>query len=299
MTNKKHMQVSLLSILLFIVFPTPTHAQTADLDHDGEINASDLLILLQEWHAEPTPTPTPITDYDAAYQAAIADASVAEATEISRDLTALVSSESGLIWDETTSPSRVLMVMWTSWPGYADEVGSVTRTNRNLWVSPAPQIQDFCKAQGLTEDNVVLRLEQLNGMPAGRNLPYFVEFWVAPENLFRPSADPEVSDHEAGIDYPVSTACVTLTPVFTDWFEWQRSHYSTNGYPWTRLGYTYDWGNPESEVGLPEFVTLKNVPLGVNKVEGTLEYCLGTKAKGQMPPPAQPLWRHPFEGPLN
>jgi hypothetical protein len=295
MTFVSHFQVSLLAILFFLFFPVPLRSESTDLNQDGKISSMDLLILLQDWYKEPSPTPTPIEDLNAAYQAAIADASVAEASETTRDLTALIDSEPGLIWDTSTGPSRVLMVMWTSWPGYADEVGSVTTVNRNLWVSAAPQIQEFCKAQRLTEDNVVLRLEQLNGMPAGRNLPYFVEFWVNPGDLYRPSADPEVSDHEAGIDYPVSTTYVSLSQEFRDWFEWQRAHYGTSGYPWTRLGYTYDWGNPNSEVGLSEYVTRKKAPLGVKRVVGTLEYCLGKTSKGVMPPPAQPPWRHPFE----
>jgi hypothetical protein len=29
---------------------------------------------------------------------------------------------------------------------------------------------------------------------------------------------------------------------------------NTWGYPWTRLGYSYDWGNPKNPVGLSEFV---------------------------------------------
>lgn len=285
----------MIALLLLQAIPAVSQELIADLNQDGSVNSSDLMILLQDWYVEPSPTPTPIIDLDAAYQAAIADASVAEVSETTRNLTALITSEPGLVWDSTTNPSQVLVVMWTSWPGYADEVGSVTTVNRNLWVSVAPQIQDFCQAEGLTEDNVVLRLEQLNGMPAGRNLPYFVEFWVSPEDLFRPSADPEVSDHEAGIDYPVSSSIVSLSMEFVSWFEWQRAHYSSNGFPWTRLGYTYDWGNPRSEIGLSEFITRKNAPLGVNKVEGTLEYCLGKQVKGVMPPPAQPLWRHPFE----
>lgn len=288
--------IRLLCFVSFVfVFSGPSHSLETDLNQDGVVSSADLLILLQDWYAEPTPTPTPIEDLDAAYQAAIVDASTAEPSETTCNLTALISSEPGLIWDSTTGPSRVLMVMWTSWPGYADEVGSVTNVNRNLWVSAAPQIQQFCKAQGLTEDNVVLRLEQLNGMPPGRNLPYFVEFWVHPEDLFRPCADPEVSDHEAGIDYPVSVTYVSLSEEFKGWFEWQRAHYSTNGYPWTRLGYTYDWGNPHSEIGLSEFVTRKMAPLGIHRVADTLEYCLGKGAKGVMPAPAEPLWRHPFE----
>jgi len=44
-------------------------------------------------------------------------------------------------------------------------------------------------------------------------------------------------------------------------------------YPWTQLGYTYDWGNPETEVGLSEFVIKTNSKVKVNRIESTLKYC--------------------------
>ena len=37
-------------------------------------------------------------------------------------------------------------------------------------------------------------------------------------------------------------------------------------YPWTRLGYTYDWGNPRNLVGLSEFV----LRIDPNKNKGEL-----------------------------
>ena len=37
-------------------------------------------------------------------------------------------------------------------------------------------------------------------------------------------------------------------------------------FPWTRLGYTYDWGNSTSEIGLSEFVIKNNSQVTVFKV---------------------------------
>jgi hypothetical protein len=44
-------------------------------------------------------------------------------------------------------------------------------------------------------------------------------------------------------------------------------------YPWTQLGYTYDWGNPESEVGLSEFVIRKGSTVVIKSVSNLDEYC--------------------------
>jgi hypothetical protein len=47
----------------------------------------------------------------------------------------------------------------------------------------------------------------------------------------------------------------------------------SKGYPWTRLGYTYDWGNPESEVGLSEFVVAAGSTVSIEAVSDNETYC--------------------------
>ncbi|MFO0210323.1 MAG: hypothetical protein ACK53E_05995, partial [Pseudanabaena sp.] len=60
------------------------------------------------------------------------------------------------------------------------------------------------------------------------------------------------------------------------WFENLRSqsYKTTGGYPWTRMGYTYDWGNPNSEVGLSEFVINTGTAFEVKSVQTTDKYCI-------------------------
>ncbi len=64
--------------------------------------------------------------------------------------------------------------------------------------------------------------------------------------------------------------------VSAEYIEWftalQSKSYGENGYPWTRLGYTYDWGNPESEVGLSEFVIEAGATVKIHSVSGTADY---------------------------
>ncbi len=45
-----------------------------------------------------------------------------------------------------------------------------------------------------------------------------------------------------------------------------------NKYPWTRLGYTYDWGNPVNEVGLSEFIIKKDARVIVKSIQSTEDY---------------------------
>ena len=41
--------------------------------------------------------------------------------------------------------------------------------------------------------------------------------------------------------------------------------YGPDGYPWTRQGYTYDWGG-RTKFGLSEFVIKKGVPVKIKSV---------------------------------
>jgi hypothetical protein len=201
----------------------------------------------------------------AAYQAAIDDARIAAPEEISRDLEPIAFYNQDLVWDG----GRVLLLTWTSWNGYSGSVGGNMTLSREVWVVVPHELKDFYgQNRSLQGDNLILRLEQLYGLPPDNGKQYFVEFWVDPADVFRPSPDPDTADREAELDFPawVDTA-------YRDWFNnLLNTSYRENGYPWTRLGYTYDWGNSKSEVGLSEFVIRAGSAVGINAVSGSLEY---------------------------
>ena len=203
------------------------------------------------------------------YASAIQDAEIAEPDEISRNLVAIVYYNERLIWDGDPGDSRVLVVTWTSWDGYNDEVGKSTVTTRDIWVTVAPDIRDFCSDNKFSHDELTLRLEQLMGLPPNSGKEWFVEIWVHPDNLFRPSPDPEITDYESELDFHNY-----VPEKHIKWFnDLKAKSYGENGYPWTRLGYTYDWGNPESEIGLSEFVIKAGATIVINSVSITRDYC--------------------------
>ena len=110
-------------------------------------------------------------------------------------------------------------------------------------------------------------------------MPYYsqndmvAEFWVDPKIMFRPSADPEITDHEAQVDFSYTNVFVTVSPGYYSWF---TNQVAVNTYPWTRLGYTYDWGNPTGQIiGVSEFVIPKNSVFIVNSITPAAEYCRG------------------------
>lgn len=218
----------------------------------------------------------PPADLTAMYAAAIRDAETADPDEINTQLTAIVPYNDDLIWEGDPGASRVLTVTWTNWDGYDALVGGDTVLSREVWVTAAPEVQTFCATHWILPDKLNLRLEQLLGLPPDSGKDRFVELWVDPNDLFRPSPDPEISDHEAGLTLPVSDAFVTVDPNHIAWFDaLMASSYGDDGYPWTRLGYTYDWGGCASEVGLSEFVIRSGATVGVRGVTGTWPYCMG------------------------
>jgi hypothetical protein len=91
--------------------------------------------------------------------------------------------------------------------------------------------------------------------------------------MFRPSPDPEITDTVASLEFPTGAP-----DTHVQWFNARlASSYGTDGYPWTRLGYTYDWAPCGSEVGLSEFVVGKGTTVGVASVSTTDDYCAVSK----------------------
>ncbi|HEX2922407.1 MAG TPA: hypothetical protein VHS28_00070, partial [Chloroflexota bacterium] len=145
--------------------------------------------------------------------------------------------------------------------------GQTATAGVDTWVTVAPQVKEFC-SRGRYPDPT-LRLEQLLGLPSDNGKKWFVELWVSPSDLFRPSPDPKITDQTAGLEFPAA-----VSQQHVEWIEGLKAQsYGENGYPWTRLGYTYDWGNTTNREGLSEFVIRKGAPIEVNSVTTTLDYC--------------------------
>ena len=207
------------------------------------------------------------------YQTAIRDAEVAENNEISRNLVAIVPYEPGLIWGGEPGKSPVLTVTWTSWDGYDDKIAQSIELTRDVWVTVASELKEFCREVRSTA-NLTLRMEQLLGLPPDSRKTKVVEMWALPSDIFRPSPDPEISDHEAELEIRVTTQFQKTSQKHIKWFNDTRTKsYGEEGFPWTRLGYTYDWGNPETEVGLSEFVIANGSTVTIRSVSSTEQYC--------------------------
>ena len=205
-------------------------------------------------------------DLAARYAAAVADAAVADADEVYDQLIAITEANTRLDFD---AEGRVLVVTWTSWDGYDGVVGTDTTVGVDVWVTAVPELQEMCASLDLDADALTLRLEQHLGLPAGTGKDRFVQLRAHPADLFRPSPDPEVPDSVASLDFPAE-----VSQDHKDWIDGLKAtSYGEDGYPWTRLGYTYDWAPGAAEIGASEFVIRSGSTVGVDSVQSLAEYC--------------------------
>jgi len=223
---------------------------------------------------------------NSAYVKAVEDAKEAKASEISNNLWAISKNNQNLSWN---SQDEVLVVTWT-YPGkYQKDTEITLKKDEQIWVTPVPQVKDFCKALPFEQS---LRLEQYIGLPPHNGKTEFVEIWVNPSQIFRPCKDPEINDTSCSLEFPEN-----VSSEHKQWFEKiEKSSYVPTksglpGYPWTQLGYTYDWGSIESElvakevaekdgkdiavkeVGASEFVIKSGSLVKIKSIHRTRDYC--------------------------
>jgi hypothetical protein len=215
---------------------------------------------------EPAPALTE-AELAARYAAAVADAKDAEESEIYNELLAVSASNASMKFDDE---GRMLAVTWTSWNGYDGKEGQELDLGVEVWVTAVPQLQDFCRGLGLADEALDLRLEQAMGLPPNNGKTKLVQLWIPTDGLFRPSPDAEIDDSVAVLTFPEGADKTHVA-----WIEkLQGSSYGEKGYPWTRLGYTYDWApDAKSEVGLSEFVARKGTKAMVESIVPQARYC--------------------------
>ena len=257
-----------------------------------------------------------------AYLQACIDASNISPDKISKSLTAITPENTNLVWENGVVGSRVLVVSWVDQnacniykcppggcaPADTCKEGRECQYSRDTYVTLAPELKNFFTKETATP----MRIAQLLGLPPTDAVDKvcFLEMWVSPSDLFRPSPDPEVTDHEAEIAFPSAKYSSRFRQysstelVFADMNcdpemcpscnEWNQCGYTTyesyiknrkkyiftaaKPYPWTSLGYTYDWGNPVNHVGLSEFVINgkkfdgSKISVGIKAVTPTADY---------------------------
>ena len=194
------------------------------------------------------------------YMAAVEDAEVATAEEMDPDLAAIISPEESpqIEWLERDGRTFVLVgSAMTEEDSRAWESGQADMfllDDRLPWVTLPYDLTDHLKADVRQTDDhgIEMRVIQMLGLPPDCGYDHIVLFWAEKDSLFRPTPDPEIHDSEVLLDFRDD-----VDPRYRAWFEdyCRTAYHSDTPYPWTRLGYTYDWhsGSP-SATGPAEFI---------------------------------------------
>ena len=178
------------------------------------------------------------------WAAAMADAVFSEDNEI-MELVCLKQQDPQVIWDE--AGERVLLV---TWHGYEEpcEPGEPL-PYKDIWATSLGELTAWYLENGSEVTDWDLRFAQLLGMPDDGSCTRFSAFWVSPSEVIRPAYVTDVTAQmENGYDQ-------IADPAYRTWFDSNIIYsYFESEYPWTRLGYTYDWSGGDSEYGLTEFL---------------------------------------------
>jgi len=229
-----------------------------------------------------TSTEPPSEDMlNALYASAVADAAVASPVEISAELTPVAPYVQSLIWRPApgNAARQVRHVRVATWTSYLDTTGqgdSLRTDWGDTWVTVAPEMKTFCQSLSLRGEALDVRLAQRLGLPPDTRHERFVEFWVHPDDLFRPCPDPEITDQDCELSRPRPASRIEVSAEHTAWMDSVHAgSYGDDGYPWTRLGYTYDWHPETPETGPSEYVIEQGSVVEVHANVETMEYCIG------------------------
>lgn len=149
---------------------------------------------------------------------------------------------------------------------------------RQVWVTLAGAMRDYLQARPTewvwSEQSIADRAKMALGTPITSNYTHFVNFWVRPQDLFRPAIqwdvsqstmlrpasgqhdqwDPDLTSFKDGPSWfgtqyadrfaGTTGSSTTLYDWYQDW--WNNSDNAATGpaafpFPWTGLGYTYDY----------------------------------------------------------
>jgi hypothetical protein len=198
-------------------------------------------------------------DLTALYRAAVTDAMVISDNDI-YPLVEISATGDMVSWDDE---GRVLMVTFHRFPDSYVAGEEYVLVWGDVWTFTDREIAAWYRNNNDDVTDWTLRFKQLIGLPYHREYTHFSGFWAHPNDIIRPAYAWRLSDTTGAAEFTEEPA-----EEFQEWFNgniiWS---YFDSAFPWTRLGYTYDWAAGGSNYGLSEFLVRKDA---VTLVEFTL-----------------------------
>ena len=190
---------------------------------------------------------------DAKFDAAVKDAS--EALEEEKFTVVTLDDFSDKVsWN--ADKTQLLVVTLTSNPDSYKE-GETVKSDSVVWVVNEKELLMWFQDHKDGVRDWDLRFKQLFGEPRTSNVSHMAFLWVSPNDLMRPAYVPDVKAYDMRTSFEGSDADNTERMMwFKNWFDARaaKSYEGPDARPWTRLGYTYDWGSDAEKYGLTEYI---------------------------------------------
>ncbi|SHM59812.1 hypothetical protein SAMN05444266_109136 [Chitinophaga jiangningensis] len=212
---------------------------------------------------------TPAPDVNALYANSIKDAMTADSSEIIDTLWTITPTNTRLQWKTINGKQYVLMATFMRFPSSYPLGDSITTTWGESFLFAPGQMKAKLASMSAGTDTI-LRICQVLGLPPinPKTNTHIAQMWVQAAQLYRPAGNPDITT--------TTTGAVLVPAATNDYITWFNNyilfayfHTLTSAtdyhYPWTRLGYTYDWAPGAKEVGMSEFVMKPNSGAWVEK----------------------------------
>lgn len=230
------------------------------LDCDGKEGSVKAAVILAA-----ASTTTAEQSNEELYAMAVKDAAVAEADEI-QPLVSLTREDPLVTWDDK---GRVLLCTWHSYPDSYPEGEKVTTKWGYVWTFTDKEAATHAGELQKSGD-AKMRLRQLIAVAPDKNHSTVTGLWVNPSDVIRPAYQTDAAKGEMYTAFPEGQK---VEEQFKAWFDQNiLDSYYYGSYPWTRLGYTYDWANNGKVYGMTEFLIKKDAEVEVAFTETTDEF---------------------------
>ncbi len=213
-----------------------------------------------------------------AYADAISDSAVSRPGEVVADLVVTDPSDKRTQWT-TIGGDQYMLVSRLGYRPLSDvSPGEAFTVSSHLFVTVPEEVRRECvrsRCARMSASQLDLRLKQLIGLPPDADYGFITRIWVRPADLFRPctQVDPTIPSCPQLMTNAMH-AGVDRSGFLVDqgMYSWRLPRHATTqrvscakdflnemrgncfGFPWTRLGYTYDWRPNSDERGVTEFI---------------------------------------------
>jgi hypothetical protein len=198
------------------------------------------------------------------YQQAIKDSMTIEPEEVLPVVKLAKDSNLATFNDQ----NEVLLVTWHRHPDSYIAGHQTTLKYGPVWTFTDKEITQWYQKNKNGVQDWQLRFKQLIGLPVNSQYTHFTAMWVPLEKIKRPAYSDDITKEVTAVKFNENA-----DKTFVQWFNSNIiGSYFEGAYPWTRLGYTYDWLEDDIEYGLSEFLVVKDTTVNIEFTYTTQEF---------------------------